>query len=444
MKMELIASILHSPKELFLDEPTIGLHQKDNERLIMTLKKLRDLGNSVLVVEHDREMMMNSDHLLDFGHGAGKEGGEVVFAGNLTEMVKSKKSVTAPYLFGQKTISIPSKPPTGQTEQVTITGCTKHNLKNITVNIPRGKFTVITGVSGSGKSTFLVDTLYPAVHSQLLQAEPTPTSFKRLQGIESLEKAILIDQSPIGRTPRSNAATYVGAFSYIRDLFSQVPESRLYGYKSGRFSFNVKSGRCENCEGQGEEKIEMQFLPPVWVKCEVCGGKRYNEATLAIEYKGKNISEILQMTILEGCDFFRHVPALYQKLKTLNDVGLGYIQVGQSAPTLSGGEAQRVKLASELCKRGAGGNLYILDEPTTGLHFADLEKLLAVLFDLVRLGNTVLIIEHNLEVVKNAQYIVDLGPYGGEKGGYIVASGTPGEIALNSDSCTGQFLKKML
>ena len=434
-----------------LDEPSIGLHPKDNNKLIKSLRSLRDLGNTVIVVEHDREMIENADFIYDFGPGGGKNGGVIVASGTVTEIKKNQYSPTGQYLSNKRKINfhkisgLLNTDTTAKKKYLTIKGCRQFNLKNIDFSFPLNKLVAVTGVSGSGKSTLVVETLY---HALKLKLNPyfreKPGDFDSLDGDDNISSVYLIDQSPIGRTPRSNAATYVGAFSYIRDLFSQVPESRLYGYKSGRFSFNVKSGRCENCEGQGEEKIEMQFLPPVWVKCEVCGGKRYNEATLAIEYKGKNISEILQMTILEGCDFFRHVPALYQKLKTLNDVGLGYIQVGQSAPTLSGGEAQRVKLASELCKRGAGGNLYILDEPTTGLHFADLEKLLAVLFDLVRLGNTVLIIEHNLEVVKNAQYIVDLGPCGGEKGGYIVASGTPGEIALNSDSCTGQFLKKML
>ena len=415
-----------------LDEPTIGLHQKDNERLIVTLKKLRDLGNSVLVVEHDREMMMNSDHLLDFGHGAGKEGGEVVFAGNLTEMVKSKKSVTAPYLFGQKTISIPSKPPTGQTEQVTITGCTKHNLKNITVNIPRGKFTVITGVSGSGKSTFLVDTLYPAVHSQLLQAEPTPTSFKRLQGIESLEKAILIDQSPIGRTPRSNPATYTKLFDEIREVFATTRDAKILGYKKGRFSFNLKGGRCENCEGQGQTKIEMQFMSDLWIKCDVCRGQRYNSQTLEVEYHGKNIADVLSMSVAEAKAFFAERGKISDILETLSAVGLDYMELGQPATTLSGGEAQRVKLSAELSKKDSGKSFYVLDEPTTGLHFVDLEKLLEVLHSLVKRGNTVVIIEHNLDIIKNADWVIDMGPKGGDEGGYVMASGTPKDLNKNS------------
>lgn len=414
-----------------LDEPTIGLHQKDNERLIKTLKKLRDLGNTVLIVEHDREMMMNSDYLLDFGPGAGKNGGEVVFTGNLTEMLKSKKSVTAPYLFGQKQINIPTRPPTQQTNKLVITGCTKHNLKNISIDIPLGRFTVITGVSGSGKSTFLVDTLYPAVHQQLLHTDNTSLAFKTLTGTDSLEKVVLIDQSPIGRTPRSNPATYTKMFDEIREVFATTRDAKILGYKKGRFSFNLKGGRCENCEGQGQTKIEMQFMSDLWIKCDVCRGTRYNSQTLEVEYHTKNIADVLGMTIAEAKTFFAGRGKISEILETLSAVGLDYMEIGQPATTLSGGEAQRVKLAAELSKRDSGKSLYILDEPTTGLHFADLEKLLVVLHALVKRGNTVVIIEHNLDVIKNADWIIDMGPKGGEAGGYVVATGTPRELNKN-------------
>ena len=439
-----------------LDEPTIGLHQKDNGRLIETLKKLRDLGNSVVVVEHDREMMMSCDYLFDFGRGAGKDGGEVVFSGTLSEMKNDKKSVTAPYLFNKKTISINRQtfPPCHSREggnpynkawipdqvgddnrqvrgdsSIKITGCCKHNLKNINVEIPIGKFTVITGVSGSGKSTFLVDTLYPAVHNHLMREEkPASAVYQDLKGVDKIEKVILIDQSPIGRTPRSNPATYTKLFDEIREVFAATKDAKILGYKKGRFSFNLKGGRCENCEGQGQTKIEMQFMSDLWIKCDVCRGLRYNSQTLEVEYNGKNIADVLAMSVAEAKAFFTNRGKISEILQTLSAVGLDYIEIGQPATTLSGGEAQRVKLSAELSKKDSGRSLYILDEPTTGLHFVDLEKLLEVLRSLVARGNTVAIIEHNLDVIKNADWLIDIGPKGGDEGGYVVASGTPNNL----------------
>lgn len=432
-----------------LDEPSIGLHPRDNYRLIKTLKALRDLKNSVLVVEHDREMIENADYVFDFGPGGGKHGGLVTAAGTPAEISRNPQSLTGAYLSGRRQIKKPAVHRTPEKDrenlQLKIKGVEQFNLKGVDVAFPLNRFICITGVSGSGKSTLIVETLYKALK---LHFNPyfreKPGSFTALEGVSYLKGIHLIDQSPIGRTPRSNPATYIGAFSYIRSIFSGLKESRARGYTPGRFSFNVKGGRCENCQGQGEEKIEMQFLPPVWVKCEVCHGRRYNQSTLELVYKGRNIAEVLDMTIAEAREFFQNIPGLSQKLSVLENVGLDYIKLGQPAPTLSGGEAQRVKLADELAKRGSGDNLYLLDEPTTGLHFADLEKLLQVLHELVSLGNTVIVIEHNLEIIKNADYIIDLGPEGGDAGGKIVAVGTPAQIAANQNSYTGQFLKKIL
>jgi len=429
-----------------LDEPSIGLHPRDNERLIKTLQTLRDLGNTVIVVEHDREMIEAADHVVDFGPGGGKQGGIVVAQGTPEKIKNSRQSITGAYLSNRKTIQT-KRALINQTvnlkKAITIEGCSQFNLKNVTAVFPLRSLTCVTGVSGSGKSTLVVDTLYKGLKlSQNPYAKDVPGSHKRLYGHEEIKHVHLIDQSPIGRTPRSNPATYVGAFGYIRTLFSSMRESKARGFGPGRFSFNVKGGRCEQCEGQGEEKIEMQFLPPVWVPCELCHGSRYNSATLEVTFKGKHIADVLHMTIAEAVEFFANIPGLYSKLKTLAEVGLGYLELGQSAPTLSGGEAQRVKLAAELSKRGSNNNVYILDEPTTGLHFADLEKLLIVLKNLVRMGNTVIVIEHNLEIIKNADYILDLGPEGGDRGGSILATGTPEIIAKNKDSYTGVFLKR--
>ncbi|MBI4130061.1 excinuclease ABC subunit UvrA [Candidatus Roizmanbacteria bacterium] len=429
-----------------LDEPSIGLHPRDNHRLITTLKTLRDLGNTVIVVEHDREMIENADYVVDFGPGGGKHGGTIVAQGPVERIKNNEQSLTGLYLSEKRTItSSPRQIPNTKYNILKITGCSQFNLKNIDVTIPLKQLVCVTGVSGSGKSTLVVETLYKALKLQLNPYfKEEPGAYERLSGVEHIKHVHLIDQSPIGRTPRSNPATYAGAFNYIRNLFSALKESKMRGFSPGRFSFNVKGGRCENCEGQGEEKIEMQFLPPVWVKCEVCNGTRYNKGTLEITYKGKNIAEVLDMTVSEAVDFFKNIPALHTKLQTLHDVGLEYIHLGQSAPTLSGGEAQRVKLATELSKRGTTDNLYVLDEPTTGLHFADLQKLLHVLQSLVAMGNSIVVIEHNLEILKNADHIIDLGPEGGHQGGYIVATGTPKEISQHSKSYTGQFLRHML
>ncbi len=433
-----------------LDEPSIGLHQRDNTKLIETLKRLRDLGNTVLVVEHDEDTMKAADYIYDFGPGAGVHGGAIVAKGTYDELGKQPESITGQYLSGKKKIQMRKTEKgvgvdlDGKEASITILGATEHNLKNINVSFPLHKLVVVTGVSGSGKSTLVNDILYHA----LMQARnpyhrQKPGTHKAIAGHEEIKNVFLIDQSPIGRTPRSNPITYTGAFTYIRDLFASTKEAKLRGYGPGRFSFNVKGGRCEACEGEGQIKIEMQFLPDVYVTCEVCAGKQYNNEALEILFNGKNISDVLQMTVAEATNFFSFVPGLAHKLQTLNDVGLSYIKLGQPAPTLSGGEAQRVKLASELSKKGKGA-IYLLDEPTTGLHFADLEKLLLVFRKLVDLGNTIIVIEHNLDVIKNADHIIDLGPEGGDKGGEIIGEGTPEVIANNPRSHTGQFLKKVL
>lgn len=427
-----------------LDEPSIGLHQKDNKKLIETLKKLRDLGNTVLVVEHDEETMESSDYILDFGPGAGADGGSIISKGTVEEIKKDPKSITGQYLSGAKKIKRVSSAKQNSDQAITIVGATEHNLKNVTAKFPLNQFIVVTGVSGSGKSTLITDILYHALmQKQNPYHREKPGAFKHISGDDLVKNIFLIDQSPIGRTPRSNPATYTGSFTYIRELFASTKEAKLKGYGPGRFSFNVRGGRCEACEGEGQIKIEMQFLPDVYVTCEVCQGKQYNEEALSILFNGKNIHEVLTMSIAEAVNFFNFVPGLSHKLQTLNDVGLSYMKLGQPAPTLSGGEAQRVKLAAELSKKGRNA-LYLLDEPTTGLHFADLEKLLLVLRKLVEIGNTVLVIEHNLDVIKNADYIIDLGPDGGDKGGNIVAFGSPQEVASNQNSYTGQFLKKVL
>ncbi|MBI4067755.1 excinuclease ABC subunit UvrA, partial [Candidatus Gottesmanbacteria bacterium] len=433
-----------------LDEPSIGLHPRDNNRLITTLKHLKNLGNTVIVVEHDKEMMTSSDYIFDFGPEAGRLGGKIIASGTPKEIIKSNISLTGKYLSGRKRIiqetnmaNIPNLP-TSQGE-LKLLGCCQNNLKNINFSIPLGKLVCITGVSGSGKSTLVVETLYHAL-AQIYNPyhREKPGKFTSIIGTENLRRVVLIDQSPIGRTPRSNPVTYTGIFSYIRELFASTPIAKMKGYGPGRFSFNVASGRCDACSGEGQVKIEMQFLPDVYVECEVCQGKRYNSETLEVFYKDKNIADILNLTAEGALSFFQNIPGLYDKLLTLNQVGLSYIHLGQPAPTLSGGEAQRVKLATELSKRSSRNTIYILDEPTTGLHFADLEKLLHVLKQLIYLGNTVLVIEHNLDVIKNADWIIDLGPEGGEKGGQIIAQGSPSEIIKNTHSYTGQFLKKEL
>ncbi len=429
-----------------LDEPSIGLHPRDNHRLIATLKALRDLGNSVIVVEHDREMIESADWIVDFGPGAGKYGGTVISEGTVAHVRNDPKSVTGQYLSDKKRIKITKSPLLDLTPRsITITDVTHNNLKGITVSVPVGKFVCFTGVSGSGKSSLIVETLFPALQRQFNPfMKERPGAFTGLKGTEAIDKVILIDQSPIGRTPRSNPATYTGLFSYIREIYAALSESKIRGYKSGRFSFNVKGGRCEACEGEGQRKIEMQFLADVYVTCEVCGGKRYNADTLEVTYRGKSIAEVLNMSIDESLDFFHAHPHVLLKLQTLFDVGLGYMQLGQAATTLSGGEAQRVKLATELSRRSTGKTVYILDEPTTGLHFADLEKLLAVLHRLVGSGNTVIVIEHNLDVIRSADWVVDLGPEGGDNGGRIVCAGTPHDVMKEKHSYTGQFLKKAL
>ncbi|HOJ33815.1 MAG TPA: excinuclease ABC subunit UvrA [Candidatus Hydrogenedentes bacterium] len=428
-----------------LDEPSIGLHQRDNRKLIATLQRLRNLGNTVIVVEHDEETIRTADHVIDLGPGAGVHGGHVVAQGAPEEVMRVPASLTGQLLAGTFQIPVPPKRRKGNGKHITIRGARHNNLKNIDVTIPLGIFTCITGVSGSGKSSLINETLYPAAMRAIYKSVThQPGKHTRIEGLEHLDKVIDIDQSPIGRTPRSNPATYTGLFSPIRELFSRTPEARARGYRPGRFSFNVKGGRCEACEGDGMIRIEMHFLPDVYVPCEECKGARYNRDTLEIRYKGKNIAEVLDMTVEEACTFFRNIPAVYNKLATLLDVGLGYIKLGQSATTLSGGEAQRVKLATELSKRQTGRTLYILDEPTTGLHAVDIEKLLNVLHRLVDAGNTVLVIEHNLDVIKTADWIVDLGPEGGDAGGNVVAEGTPEDVAQNPTSYTGQFLQEKL
>ncbi len=427
-----------------LDEPSIGLHQRDNRKLIHTLKQLRDLGNTVLVVEHDRETIEEADFVLDLGPRAGIHGGEIVAQGTPKAIARNRNSLTGQYLANKRAIPVPTRRRPGNGKFLQIVKARGNNLKEITVRFPLGTFICVTGVSGSGKSTLINETLYAALAKHFYKAKKIPLPHERIDGLEHIDKVIDLDQSPIGRTPRSNPATYTGLFTPIRDLFSQLPESKIRGYKPGRFSFNVKGGRCEYCEGDGIKKIEMHFLPDVYVQCEVCKGKRYNRETLQIKYKGKSIADVLDMTVEEALLFFRNIPTVKRRLQTLNDVGLGYIKLGQAATTLSGGEAQRVKLATELSKIGTGNTLYILDEPTTGLHFEDVKMLLDVLSRLVNKGNTVIVIEHNMDVIKTADWIIDLGPEGGEEGGFIVAQGTPEEIARNEKSYTGQFLRAEL
>ncbi|MGC6472010.1 MAG: excinuclease ABC subunit UvrA [Parvibaculales bacterium] len=427
-----------------LDEPSIGLHQRDNDRLLETLTRLRDLGNTVIVVEHDEDAIRTADYVLDIGPGAGVHGGEVVAKGSPGQIMKSKKSLTGKYLTGEMSVPVPAQRRPKTARRLELVGATGNNLKNVSAEIPLGTFTCVTGVSGGGKSTMLLDTIYKAIARKLNNARDLPAPHKEIKGVENLDKVIDIDQSPIGRTPRSNPATYTGAFTPIREWFAGLPEAKMRGYKPGRFSFNVKGGRCEACQGDGVIKIEMHFLPDVYVECDACHGKRYNRETLEIRFKDKNISDVLEMTVDEAAGFFKAVPSIRDKMVTLQRVGLGYIKVGQQATTLSGGEAQRVKLAKELSKRATGRTLYILDEPTTGLHFHDVAKLLEVLHELVDTGNTVTVIEHNLEVIKTADWIIDLGPNGGDGGGEIVACGTPEDVAAEKRSYTGQYLAKML
>lgn len=428
-----------------LDEPSIGLHQKDNTKLLDTLISLRDLGNTLLIVEHDEATIRKADHIVDLGPGAGEHGGRIVANGPLEEILKCEESLTGRYLTGRLKIPVPDRrrlPSEGKS--LTVLGAREHNLKGIDVKIPLGLFVCVTGVSGSGKSTLIDEILYRALARKFYRSREKPGKHKSIKGMDNIDKVIVIDQSPIGRTPRSNPATYTGLFGPVRTLFSKLPEARVRGYSPGRFSFNVKGGRCEACTGDGTKKIEMHFLPDVYVECEVCKGRRFNEGTLQVRYKGKTISDVLNMSVSEALELFRNIPPIKSKLQTLNDVGLGYIKLGQSATTLSGGEAQRVKLASELTKRATGNTLYLLDEPTTGLHFADIDKLLSVLQRLVSTGNTVLVIEHNLDVIKTADYIIDLGPEGGDAGGEVVAAGTPEEIVKVPASYTGKYLKKLL
>jgi excinuclease ABC subunit A len=426
-----------------LDEPSIGLHQRDNERLIRTLLRLRNLGNTLLVVEHDEDTMRAADHIIDIGPGAGEHGGEVVAEGSYADIVANTRSLTGDYLSGRRRIAIPPQRRAGNGHVLTIVGARENNLKNVSVDIPLGKFVGITGVSGSGKSTLITDILYRKLAHTFYRAHDRPGDHDRVEGLEHLDKVIDIDQSPIGRTPRSNPATYTNAFTGIRELFAHVPESKIRGYQPGRFSFNVKGGRCEACKGEGIVRIEMNFLPDVYVPCEVCQGKRYNREALEIHYKGKSIADVLDMTVEEASTFFANVPSIANKMKTLNDVGLGYMRLGQPATTLSGGEAQRVKLATELARRSTGRTMYILDEPTTGLHFADVERLLDILQRLVDAGNTMVVIEHNLDVIKSADWLIDLGPAGGDAGGEIIAQGAPEEVAEVDQSFTGHFLRRM-
>lgn len=427
-----------------LDEPSIGLHSRDNDKLIDTLKNLRDLGNSVIVVEHDEATILESDHVIDVGPGAGKNGGQIISQGSPKEIMKDKNSITGKYLSGKEQIEAPKKYREGNGKTLSVIGAQEFNLKNVDIHIPLGKFVCVTGVSGSGKSTLVDDILGRALSAKFHGAKSTPGEHKEIQGMDNINKVIRIDQSPIGRTPRSNPATYTGVFTYIRDLFAATPEARMRGYKAGRFSFNVKGGRCESCQGDGMVKIEMHFLPDVYVQCDICKGTRYNKQALEIHYKGKDISEVLNMSVEEALRFFRSVPALKQKLQILSDVGLGYITLGQSATTLSGGEAQRIKLATELSRRATGKTLYILDEPTTGLHFADVKRLLDVLNRLVDKGNSILVIEHNIDIIKSADHVIDMGPEGGSGGGAVVGAGTPREIAKIKNSYTGKYLKAAL
>ena len=426
-----------------LDEPSIGLHQRDNDKLLGTLKHLRDLGNSVIVVEHDEDTMRAADYVVDIGPGAGEHGGQVVAAGTAEELMKNPASITGKYLSGELKIPVPStrREPQGW---LTVVGAKENNLKNITVNFPKGVFTCVTGVSGSGKSSLVNSILYQALAKQLNRARTIPGAYKEIKGIEQFDKVINIDQSPIGRTPRSNPATYTGVFDMIRDLFASTVDAKTRGYNKGRFSFNVKGGRCEACSGDGIVKIEMHFLPDVYVPCEVCKGKRYNRETLEVKYKGKSIYDVLNMTVEEALTFFENVPSIYRKIETLYQVGLSYIRLGQPSTTLSGGEAQRIKLATELSRKSTGKTIYILDEPTTGLHFADVHKLTEMLQKLVENGNTVIVIEHNLDVIKTADYIIDMGPEGGDGGGTVVAQGTPEEVAECPQSYTGYYVKRVI
>ncbi|MDD7417577.1 MAG: excinuclease ABC subunit UvrA, partial [Spirochaetales bacterium] len=427
-----------------LDEPSIGLHQRDNQKLIDTLINLRDNGNTVIVVEHDEQTLRTADYLVDLGPGAGVNGGEVVAAGTPEFVAGVKNSVTGQYLAGTLKMEIPSERRKGNGNFIKVWGASEHNLKNINVSVPLGMFTCITGVSGSGKSTLMSDIIYPAVSNSLMKTNYPVGECARIEGIECLDKVINIDQSPIGRSPRSNPATYVGVFDAIRDLYASLPDSKSRGYQKGRFSFNVKGGRCENCQGAGQIVIEMNFLPDVYIQCEVCAGKRFNHETLEVLYKGKSINDVLNMTIDEACEFFSAIPQIYRKISTLQAVGLGYIQLGQNALTLSGGEAQRVKLANELARPGTGKTLYILDEPTTGLHFADVKQLMGVIQKLVDNGNSVLMIEHNLDVIAQADYVIDLGPEGGSGGGTVITTGTPEQVCECKNSYTGIFLKDTL
>ena len=425
-----------------LDEPSIGLHQRDNEKLINTLKKLRDLGNTLIVVEHDEDTMRAADYLVDIGPGAGIHGGYIVAAGTPEEVAKNEKSITGQYLSGRKEIPFPKKtrPLTGKS--LVIRGAKENNLKNIDVEIPLGVFTSVTGVSGSGKSSLINEILYKTLAVKLNRSRLVPGKCDCIEGIDQLDKVVNIDQSPIGRTPRSNPATYTGMFNDIRELFAQTPDARAKGFKAGRFSFNVDGGRCDACKGDGIVKIEMHFLPDIYVPCDVCGGKRYNRETLDVKFKDKNIYEVLDMTVEEGLKFFENIPNIYRKLETLYDVGLGYIKIGQPSTTLSGGEAQRIKLATELSKRSTGRTIYILDEPTTGLHSEDVKKLIKVLQKLTDAGNTVVVIEHNLDVIKCSDHIIDLGPEGGDGGGTVLCTGTPREVSKVPESFTGQYLKR--
>ena len=427
-----------------LDEPSIGLHQRDNDKLIATLKKLRDLGNSLLVVEHDEDTMYAADQIIDIGPGAGVHGGQVMAQGTAEEIKNIPTSITGAYLSGRKKIEVPKKRRPGNKKNIEIVNATENNLKNISVKFPLGKFICITGVSGSGKSTLINEVLYKNIAQQLNGVTEKPGKCKTIKGLENIDKIINIDQSPIGRTPRSNPATYTGAFDLIRDIFASTNEAKMRGYEKGRFSFNVPGGRCESCSGDGVHRIEMHFLPDVFVPCEVCKGKRYNRETLEVKYKGKSIADVLDMTVEESLEYFANIPRIKNKIQTLYDVGLGYIKLGQPSTTLSGGEAQRVKLATELSKKATGKTLYILDEPTTGLHIADVHRLVDILQRLVDTGNTIIVIEHNLDLIKTADYIIDLGPEGGDAGGEIIAVGTPEQICKNDRSYTGKFLKKYL